>query len=113
MSFARITSLGYDVVQASAGPAALAMLQRDGSIELLFTDIVLPEGISGLELARRARAIRPGLRVLFTSGYPEDAIDRHGAGGRDFLLLRKPYHRHQLASALQEALTGRVSEGSA
>lgn len=109
----QLLSLGYDVVQASAGPAALTMLERDGSIELLFTDIVLPEGISGLELARRARAIRPGLRVLFTSGYPDDAIDRHGAGGRDFLLLRKPYHRHQLASALQEALTGRVSEGSA
>ena len=69
----QLPRLGFVGGQASAAPAALAMLERDGSIELLFTDIVLPEGISGLELARRARAIRPGLRVLFTSGYPEDA----------------------------------------
>ena len=71
----------------------------DATVDLLFTDLVMPEGMSGFELAEAARHLRPDLKVLFTSGY---AI---GLGEQDEChLLHKPYDRHELAHALRSSL---------
>jgi CheY-like chemotaxis protein len=86
-----LAGCGYDVLTASDGDGALALLRSGRRIDLLFTDIVMP-GLDGFEVARRAVAETPTLRVLFTSGYAAD-LDRAGR------LWKKPYRPQQLASA--------------
>ena len=96
--------LGYRVIAAPDGPAALGELGKDAPIDLLFTDVIMPGGMNGRELAEKARDIRPALRVLFTSGYPEDVFEDQKwlvAGGR---ILAKPYRRRDLARKIREAL---------
>lgn len=87
---------GYQVLAAPDGPAALVLLRDHAQVDLLFTDVVMP-GLDGVELARRAVRERPGLKVLFTSGYAADAIP----AGR---LLKKPYRPVQLAGEVAEML---------
>jgi signal transduction histidine kinase/ActR/RegA family two-component response regulator len=99
-----IESLGYLTQQAADGPAALALLGSGHRFDLLFTDVVLPERMSGLEVAEAARKIQPGLKVLFTSGYSMEILAQEGPVDLELRLLRKPYRRHQLAAALREAL---------
>jgi CheY-like chemotaxis protein len=101
---AQLISLGYDVTAVSAGPDALELLREDGRFDLLFTDVVLPKGMSGVELAAQARQIRPGIRVLLTSGYPEEVFEHHGSPEQGTLLLRKPYKRKELAEILRRVL---------
>ena len=105
-SFARdrVVSLGYRVVEAASGPEALQRLAEHPDVALLFTDVVMPGGMSGRELADAARASRPGLRVLYTSGHTENAIVHHGRLDPGVLLLGKPYRRAELAEKLQQAL---------
>jgi len=72
---AMLEGLGYDVVAASDGEEALTVLAGDRHFDLLFTDIVMPGGMSGWDLAREARRRHPDLRTLFTSGYSEESLD--------------------------------------
>jgi DNA-binding LytR/AlgR family response regulator len=74
-------------------------------IDLLFTDVIMPGLLNGRELSIEALKLRPGLKVLFTSGYTEHAIDHDGRLDQGVLLLRKPYRRSDLASMLRIALT--------
>jgi PAS domain S-box-containing protein len=97
----QLVSLGYEV---TAGPDALELLRDGAPIDLLFTDVVLPKGMSGVELARRAKEIRPSLKVLMTSGYPEEAFQHHGRPEEGTLLLHKPFRRKQLAETLKRVL---------
>ena len=99
-----LLAAGCKVTAVATGPDALAVLKQDGGFDLLFTDVVLPRGMSGIELARRARTLRPDLRVLLTSGYPEDVFAAHGPLEDGLPLLRKPYRRADLAAALRTAL---------
>jgi len=99
-----LESLGYRVLAAPDGPTALTMLEAPTAIDLLFTDVVLPRRMSGRELAERAAALRPGLKVLFTSGYTENAIIHHGRLDEGVLLLSKPYQKAELARKVREAL---------
>jgi PAS domain S-box-containing protein len=101
-----LESLGYRVLAAPDGPSALALLREGKAVDLLFTDVVMPGGMNGRELADAARALRPGLPVLFTSGYTENAIVHHGRLDRGVLLLAKPYRRGELAAKLRQALDG-------
>jgi CheY-like chemotaxis protein len=105
----QLKNLGYDAQAVASGSEALKVLDRDAGFDLLFTDIVLPQGMSGMELAKHARAISPGLKVLLTSGYPEEAFQRHGRPDADMSLLRKPFRRKELAQALKRALEPRAS----
>jgi PAS domain S-box-containing protein len=98
----QLTRLGYSIAEAASGPAALIELREHGPFDLLFTDVVLPDGMSGLDLADAARTIQPDLRVLLTSGYSEEMALGDGRG--DLPLLKKPYARHELASMLRAAL---------
>jgi len=96
--------LGYSVIAAQNGPDAVRLLEADGPIDLLFTDLILPGGIGGIELARLARRLRPGLRVLFTSGYTETTVE-------GFELISKPYGNAQLAERVRAALGAAAPPG--
>lgn len=103
-SKAVLAELGYTIVEAANGEQALARLETDGSIALMFTDIVMPGGLSGPETARRALARRPDLKVLFTTGYAEhEALESDLMAGGE-ALLRKPYSRRDLAVRIRRML---------
>jgi PAS domain S-box-containing protein len=98
-----LSHLGYNTLVATNGAEALGLLRRENGIDLLFTDIVMPADISGVELARRARNLRPGLKVLLSSGHAGDEIKSHLLRGR-FSFISKPYGRAALAAKLEEVL---------
>jgi PAS domain S-box-containing protein len=100
----QLQALGYQVTAVNNGRAALEVLQADQHIDLLFTDIVMPGGISGPQLVVDARHLRPGLRALFTSGYSGEAISQQGRLEAGVQLLGKPYSRLELAQKVRQAL---------
>jgi PAS domain S-box-containing protein len=98
-----LKELGYDLVEASDGLAALGILKSRQHVDLLFTDIVMP-GMSGVELARKAQTLRPGIKLLFATGYAEEARPGGAALATDGEVLAKPYRKHDLARAVRNAL---------
>jgi CheY-like chemotaxis protein len=103
---AQLQGLGYKTVSAGDSRAALKLIEAGEPLDLLFTDIVIPGGMSGRELADKVAAIRPGVRVLYTSGYTDNAIVHHGRLDDGVMLLTKPYRRNQLAEMIRKALNG-------
>ncbi|MET4804169.1 ATP-binding protein [Bradyrhizobium sp. LB11.1] len=99
----RVEALGYRVVAAVNGQEALQRLRTDAGIDMLFTDIVMPGGMSGWELADQARRIRPGLPVLFTSGYALETLVEQGRAQAQAVVLTKPYRKAELAQRLRDA----------
>ncbi|HUK11440.1 MAG TPA: PAS domain S-box protein [Stellaceae bacterium] len=104
VSVRRLRDLGYRVIEVDNGPAALEVLRREGNIDLLFTDVVMPGGMSGIDLARKAREFRPALKVVFTSGYAEQAIIESGMPTVKTGWLAKPYNSRDLAAKMRELL---------
>lgn len=96
--------LGYRVIEAENGPEALKVLRSEESIDLLFTDVVMPGGMNGRQLAEEAGRLRPGLPVLYTSGYTENTIVHQGRLDAGVRLLVKPFSRVALAQAVRESL---------
>ena len=96
--------LGYRVLAAADGPEALDIARSDRRIDLLFTDVTMPGGMSGPTLAARVLELRPRLPVLYTSGYTENAIVHHGRVDAGTQLLHKPYARRALAEKIRDAL---------
>jgi PAS domain S-box-containing protein len=101
----QLQGLGYRVVGARNGREALAALGAGTHFDLLFTDVVMPGGMNGRELAEAATKQCPGLPVLFTSGYTEDAMVHHGRLDFGMQLLNKPYSRKALAAKIRMALS--------
>jgi PAS domain S-box-containing protein len=99
-----LPEMGYRVITAANGIQALAMLRERPDIDLLFTDVVMPGGMSGRDLAREAAQLRSDLPVLFTSGYSGEELSHDGRLDAGVHLLSKPYHRAQLAIKLREVL---------
>jgi len=99
----QLRSLGYRVIEAERAGQALAALDRHTDIDLLFTDMILPGGIGGRELAREARIVRPDLRVLFTSGHLRGLRTDHRLEPSD-IFIGKPYRLRDLAEKVREAL---------
>ena len=99
-----LEDFGYTVLLAQNGAEALAILERGTKIDLLFTDVVMPGTISGRQLAERAVEILPTLKILFTSGYTENAIVHNGRLGAGVELISKPYRREQLAAKVRRVL---------
>jgi len=107
-----LVQLGYRVCSASSGREALDLLEQDVECDLLFTDVVMPGGMSGPELAEAAKKLRPGLKVLYTSGYTENAIVHQGRLEPGVHLLSKPYRRDELARRVRRVLDdGSTAEG--
>ncbi|WP_328702607.1 ATP-binding protein [Belnapia mucosa] len=98
-----LRELGYTVEEAPDGVSALSMLPRLGPVQLLFTDVVMP-GMSGRMLAEQARQQRPGLRVLYTTGYTPNAIVHNGVVDAGVELLTKPFSFDQLARKVRQVL---------
>jgi CheY-like chemotaxis protein len=114
-----IESLGYRVLSASNGRDALEMLRQSTPIDLLFTDVVMPGAMSGPLLVAEARRLRPELKVLYTSGYPDHRMpDRlpapalHDMPDPGVDQVGKPYRRSELAVKLRKLLDGDRSEAS-
>jgi PAS domain S-box-containing protein len=99
-----VEGLGYTVVAAVNGNDALLKLRANPKIDMLFTDIVMPGGMSGWQLAELAREIRPGLPVVFSSGYALEALMEQGRAPKPSIILIKPYRKAELAHRLREAL---------
>lgn len=99
-----LTGLGYDVLSATSGAEALAVLERGETVDLLFTDVVMPGEIAGRVLAERATRLCPGLKVLFSSGYFEGALVTKGDLETDVQFLSKPYRMKELAQKVEEVL---------
>jgi signal transduction histidine kinase/DNA-binding response OmpR family regulator len=102
-------SLGYRVLKADNANAALVIVQSGMPIDLLFTDVVMPGPLRSPELARQAKAHLPGLAVLFTSGYTQNAIVHGGRLDPGVELLSKPYGRDQLARKVRHLLANRTT----
>lgn len=100
----QLRKLGYRVELAEDGAEALDVLAHQGEFDLLFTDIVMPGGMAGHELARQALILRPGLRVLFSSGYTEQSGAHAAWFHPGMLLLPKPYRLRDLAEKVRQAL---------
>ena len=107
-----LQDLGYQTLQASDGPSALELLRERKTIDLLLTDIVLSGSVNGHKLAEAARKLRPDLKILFTSGYTEKAINRHTEIGPVVGLLNKPYRMEELATTLRDVLERDIEIGA-
>jgi signal transduction histidine kinase len=105
-SVTSLRELGYRVLAASDGHAALRVLARETEIEVLFTDVGLPGGMSGRQLAEAARVLRPELKVLYTTGYARNAIVHGGVLDPGTELLPKPFSYRALAAKIRTVLDG-------
>ena len=101
----QLRGLGYRVREADSAHSALEILESTDRIDLLFTDIIMPGGLNGKELATKARIKRPDLRVLFTSGFPGTSTGPGTRFDEGDVLLSKPYRKRDLAKAVEEVLT--------
>lgn len=101
---AQLKSLGYETLTAADGPATLAIVDSGQPFDLLFTDVILPGGMTGRQLADEVALRRPGTKVLYTSGYTDNAIVHQGRLDPGVLLLSKPYRKSGLADMVRRAL---------
>jgi PAS domain S-box-containing protein len=98
------TSMGYDVLTASSGRAAIDLLEQS-DIDILFTDVVMPNGMDGIELANYTRDHYPDTKIMLASGYPLPALkQRHGRELSEFAFVNKPYRLSDLARTLRSAI---------
>jgi len=100
----QIKSLGYTTLEAANAADALRIIDNAENIDLLFTDVIMPGSMNGRELVDEALKRRPSLKILYTSGYTENAIVHHGRLDSGVLLLAKPYRKSELARMIRLAL---------
>jgi signal transduction histidine kinase len=103
-----LRELGYRVIEAHDGASALRVLERQARIDLLFTDVVLPGAMTGAQTAEQARTLRPGLKVLFTTGYARNAIIYQGRLDKGVRLVTKPFGSAELAAKVRDVLDERA-----
>jgi signal transduction histidine kinase/CheY-like chemotaxis protein len=106
IAVATLTDLGYRILVAYDGVEAMAIIERDEPIDLLFTDIVMPYGISGIQLARQARKLRQDIKILLTSGYAMQTLSVEYGAEKEFAIIGKPYRQAELAAHVRRALGG-------
>jgi len=102
----QLHSLGYATLDAANGAEALAIVEAGRPFDLLFTDVIMPGAMNGRQLAEEILRRRPGSKVLYTSGYTENAIIHHGRLDSDVLLLAKPYRKSDMARMIRRAVAG-------
>jgi two-component system cell cycle sensor histidine kinase/response regulator CckA len=97
---------GYHVLEAATGTEALRLFaDHDGDVDLVVSDVVMPE-MDGPTLMKRLRSERPDLKIIFISGYAEDAFRKNLSDNEDFMFLQKPFDLKELAAAVKAALQG-------
>jgi CheY-like chemotaxis protein len=101
-----LRELGYRVLEAHDGPSGLSLLEQEPQVDLLFTDVVLPGGLTGAQVADKARAVSPAIKILFTSGYARNALMHHGRLDPGVQLISKPFGHAQLAGKIRDVLDG-------
>jgi PAS domain S-box-containing protein len=99
-----LESLGYTVIPAADGREALRLLEQHDEIDVLFTDIVMPGGLNGFDLADQALELKPSLKVLMTSGYAVETLKSRGWTITDGSLLNKPYRKSEVATRLRQVI---------
>jgi CheY-like chemotaxis protein len=103
-----LRELGYTVLEAEDGPSALRQLEKNGKIDLVFTDIGLP-GMNGRQFIDEARKLRPTIRVLYTTAYAQNAVVHHGRIDPGVQLLSKPFNHADLANKVRSVLDAEAS----
>ena len=96
-------SMGYEVLTAGNGMDALDIIERTHDVDILFTDVIIPKGMTGIELARAARKRCPGLKIILASGYPLPALKEEHDDLDEFMFVSKPYRLSELAKKLRAA----------
>jgi CheY-like chemotaxis protein len=99
-----LAEAGYAVIEAPDGPAGLRVLESNAGIDLLITDVGLPGGMNGRQVADAARVSRPGLKVLFITGYAENAVIGRSRLEKGMFVLTKPFQMEVLASRIREII---------
>jgi PAS domain S-box-containing protein len=102
LTITRLKLIGYQVLEAADGPKAIDILRRRQPIDLVFTDLIMPGGMSGRDVVARARELRPGIKVLVTSGYAEELVHADALESERLRVLRKPYQQAELVATLRE-----------
>jgi len=105
-----LSDLGYMVLEAADGRSGLLILESGVRIDLLLTDVGLPGGMNGRQLADAARQRRPGLSVLFVTGYDEGAVIGNGRIAEGMQVMTKPFSVSALAARVQEMISGQLAE---
>jgi CheY-like chemotaxis protein len=108
-----LEQLGYRVRVAPDGPAALRLLEESGGVDLLFTDVGLPEGLTGRQLAHEVQRRWPRVRVLYTTGYARNSIVHHGRLDPGVALITKPFTQADLVAKVREVLDGEARKRTA
>jgi len=112
VTLSRLSKLGYEVREAKNAPAAIEFLQSGEPIDLIFSDVVMPGGMSGFDLAEWVSLNRPDIPVVLTSGFTENPAYGLASGKGEVPLLRKPYSRDHLAAAIKAALDSRKARST-
>lgn len=100
-----LEELGYSAIEADDGPSALKVLQSDRRIDLLVTDVGMPGGMNGRQVADAGRALRPGLKTLFITGYAEAAVINHRHLPEGMAVITKPFALDVLANRIKELIS--------
>ncbi len=99
-----LRAMGYVTAEAATGAEALDLLERDPAIALILSDVVLPDGMKGPQLAAQAKSMRPDIKLIYMSGYTENAIAHHGRLDAGVTLLQKPFRRSELGAKVRAVL---------
>lgn len=97
---------GYSCALALSGKEALTVLKDNGPFDLLFTDLIMPGGMNGIMLAREAKRLYPALKILLTTGFSENSLERTDTGGTDYDVISKPYIPTDLAKKIRQVMEG-------
>jgi PAS domain S-box-containing protein len=104
LALVHLAEMGLTVLHANDGPSALQVIAQHDEIDLLITDIVMPGGMNGVELVQRARDLRPGLKIIYSSGFPAEALTERTLPLLHGPLLRKPYKRAEMVAIVQRVM---------
>lgn len=108
VAVAFLEEMGFTTLHAGNGAIALEVAARNGDIDLLVTDVIMPGGMNGMELAQEFRKINPKAKVIYTSGFPANALAERSGTAVDGPVLRKPYQRAGFASIVHSTMAGVV-----